>query len=399
MSRIDALIAEHCPEGVQFKELKNVTRSTFNINWSSVNDAEFIYIDLTSVDRITHAIVNTQIVNNSNAPSRAQRIVYAGDVIFGTTRPMLKRYTLIPEEYHGDICSTGYCVLRPDPECVLPGFIFHLLGTVSFYIHVEENERGAGYPAISNSAVKRFRIPVPPLEVQHEIVKVLDTFTELEARRQQYQYYRDALLTFSEHTTGTKIRWAKLNEVAKFKYGFTAKAEDTGKFRFIRITDITDSGKLSSDGAKYINLAKEASEYLVQKGDILMARTGATCGKTVLIKDDIPSVYASFLIRISLNEAEILPDYYWHFAQSSFYWQQTNSMVSKGGQPQFNANALKNIRLPVPPLEEQARIVTILDKFDILVNDITSGLPAEISARRQQYAYYRDRLLSFQEAT
>ncbi len=129
-----------------------------------------------------------------------------------------------------------------------------------------------------------------------------------------------------------------------------------------------------------------------------MARTGATFGKTVLITDSIPAIYASFLIRIRLNEAEILPSYYWHFAQSSFYWQQANNMVSTGGQPQFNANVLKDIRLPIPPLEEQVRIVSILDKFDALVNDLSIGLPAEIKARRRQYEHYRDRLLTFREA-
>ena len=129
-----------------------------------------------------------------------------------------------------------------------------------------------------------------------------------------------------------------------------------------------------------------------------MARRGASFGKTLLITDDMPAVYASFLIRIRLNDTEVLPGYYWHFAQSSFYWQQANSMVSTGGQPQFNANVLKDIRLPIPPLEEQQRIVAILDRFDALVNDLSSGLPAEIKSRRQQYEYYRDRLLSFREA-
>jgi type I restriction enzyme S subunit len=155
---------------------------------------------------------------------------------------------------------------------------------------------------------------------------------------------------------------------------------------------------LSQSDTKFVNSTEGSSEYLVKRGDVLMARTGATYGKTVLIKDDISAIYASFLIRIRLNNEIILPSYYWHFAQSSFYWKQANNMVSKGGQPQFNANALKNIKLPVPPLKEQERIVAILDKFDALVNDLSSGLPAEINARRQQYEYYRDRLLSFKEA-
>jgi type I restriction enzyme S subunit len=189
-----------------------------------------------------------------------------------------------------------------------------------------------------------------------------------------------------------------LGEIASFKYGFTAKSANTGQLRFIRITDITDGGKLSPFDCKYVGSTEDALGCLVQRGDILMARTGATFGKTLLITNDMPAIYASFLIRIRLDDAKILPGYYWHFAQSSFYWRQANSMVSTGGQPQFNANVLKDIRLPVPPMAEQERIVAILDRFDALVNDISIGLPAEIAARRKQYEHYRDRLLSFKEA-
>lgn len=94
----------------------------------------------------------------------------------------------------------------------------------------------------------------------------------------------------------------------------------------------------------------------------------------------------------------MLPAYYWHFAQSDLYWSQANAMVSTGGQPQFNANVLKLVEVPVPPIAEQDRIVGILDKFDALVNDLSVGLPAELRARRQQYEYYRDKLLTFEEA-
>jgi len=134
------------------------------------------------------------------------------------------------------------------------------------------------------------------------------------------------------------------------------------------------------------------------RGDVLMARTGATFGKTVLIANDEPAVYASYLIKIGLKQDIILPEYYWHFAQSRFYWEQANRLVSGGGQQQFNANVLKTVQVPVPSLEEQGRIISILNKFDSLVNDISQGLPAEIAARRQQYEYYRDKLLTFKEA-
>ena len=262
----------------------------------------------------------------------------------------------------------------------------------------KESARGSTIKTITKEEFTKFKIPIPPLTIQKEIIKILDNFTqleaeleaELEARKKQYEHYRETLLSFDD---GVEFR--TLGEVATFKYGFTAKAANAGDFRFIRITDITEGGKLSLCDAKYIVATENISDFLVQQGDILMARTGATFGKTLLITNDISAIYASFLIRIKMDETKILPSYYWHFAQSASYWIQANSLVSQGGQPQFNANVLRNICLPIPPLPEQKRIVAILDKFDALVSDISVGLPAEISARKKQYEYYRNQLLTF----
>ncbi len=155
---------------------------------------------------------------------------------------------------------------------------------------------------------------------------------------------------------------------------------------------------MSPSDARFVTSSPIAAEYLVAPGDLLVARTGATFGKTMLVVDSAPAVFASFLIRIRVDESVLLPGYYWHFAQSSAYWRQANKLVSRAGQPQFNANVLKDVRLQIPPLSEQQRIVSVLDQFDTLVNDLSIGLPAELSARRRQYEYYRDRLLTFQEA-
>jgi type I restriction enzyme S subunit len=128
-----------------------------------------------------------------------------------------------------------------------------------------------------------------------------------------------------------------------------------------------------------------------------MARTGATYGKSMIFNESYLAMYASFLIRIRFKDQNVIPSYYWHFAQSNLYWEQARKFVGGGAQPQFNANVLKLIKIPIPPLPEQERIVTILDKFDALVNDLSSGLPAEILARRQQYEYYRNQLLTFKK--
>ena len=191
--------------------------------------------------------------------------------------------------------------------------------------------------------------------------------------------------------------WRTLAEIATFTYGYTAKAQDKGDARFIRITDIDEDGCLCSSDAKFVALTEESKKYLLKQGDLLLARTGATYGKTLYIPDDQPAVYASFLIKIQLNNSVMLNRYYWHFSKSNYYWKQAEKYVSKGGQQQFNSGAVGRIVIPVPPLPVQERIVSILDRFDALCNDLTSGLPAEIAARQKQYEYYRDKLLTFKE--
>ncbi|ARC51152.2 type I restriction endonuclease subunit S [Neisseria mucosa] len=194
------------------------------------------------------------------------------------------------------------------------------------------------------------------------------------------------------------VVWKTLGEVGKFTYGYIAKAQDAGTARFIRISDINANGKLIPNGEKYIDVLPECKKYLLKKNDLLMARTGATYGKTMIFSEDYPAVYAGFLIKLDFDKNILIPKYYWHFAQGELFWRQANKLVSGGGQPQLNANALKMIKIPIPPLPEQEKIVAILDKFDTLTNSISEGLPHEIALRRKQYEYYREQLLAFPKA-
>ena len=193
---------------VEWKSLREVCLKTANIKWKENIDDEFYYIDLSAVNRNNNKIEELQTVTSENAPSRAQQIVNTNDIIFGTTRPTLKRYALVTEDLNNQICSTGFCVLRADKNIILPKFLFFILTTDSFFNFVENNQEGAGYPSISNTKVKNFSFPVPKLAEQERIVKILDQFddlvnnisyglpAEIKARRQQYEYYREKLLTF-----------------------------------------------------------------------------------------------------------------------------------------------------------------------------------------------------------
>ena len=147
--------------------------------------------------------------------------------------------------------------------------------------------------------------------------------------------------------------------------------------------------------AKYVDLTEESKKYLLKSGDLLLARTGATYGKTLYFESEEPAVYASFLIKIALDNSIIRNRYYWHFSKSSLYWEQAEKYVSKGGQQQFNAGAVSKVKVPVPSLKVQDKIVEVLDNFDAICSDLKIGLPAEIEARQKQYEFYRDALLTY----
>lgn len=192
---------------VEWKKMSEVCQKTSKINWKLV-EGEYKYIDLSSVDRDNHKISDCTIINKENAPSRAQQVVKTGDILFGTTRPTLMRFCYIPKEYDGEVCSTGYCVIRVNNEMINSHFAYHFLFTQEFQDYVEGHQKGASYPAISNKDVMSFELPIPSLQEQERIANILDRFeslttslqsglpAEIAARRQQYEYYRDKLLTF-----------------------------------------------------------------------------------------------------------------------------------------------------------------------------------------------------------
>ena len=201
----DQLLDLEGKPGVEMKTLGDVCIKTSNIRWKNTSDNEaFKYIDLSSVNRDTHTIDNVLEINKDNAPSRAQQIVYKGDVVLGTTRPTLRRYCQIPQQYDNQICSTGFCIYRANKDVVLNRWLFHNIGNRNFWDYCELKQQGAGYPCLSNSDAFAYIIPVPSLQEQERIVSFLDTFeasiqnleAQLEQRQKQYEYYRNRLLTF-----------------------------------------------------------------------------------------------------------------------------------------------------------------------------------------------------------
>lgn len=412
MSRIDELISELCPDGVEFKSLGDLVEKPRSINWGENEGREFQYIDLSSVDRRTHKVTETTAVSSNDAPSRAKQLVRVDDVLFGTTRPTLMRYVRIPPELDGQICSTGFCVLRSKSSELSPGFLFHTVGTQRFGGYVDLNQQGGGYPAIRDAVVKGFRIPLPSLPIQNEIVGILDKFMELEAeleaeleeRRRQYEYYRDALLTFTEREC---VRWVTLGEIGMLFGGLTGKAKadfQGGKSRFVSYRNVFDNLSTNVLPDDFVSIEDGEKQTMLHKGDVLFTGSSESLdesGMTSVITSDPPEpLYLnSFCIGYRLSDPQDLhPDFAKHLFRSLGLRQQIIKTAS--GVTRFNVSKkrLGKVHIPIPARDEQERIASVLDSFNSLVSDLSFGLPAEIAARRKQYEYYRDMLLTFDEA-
>jgi type I restriction enzyme M protein len=252
--------------------------------------------------------------------------------------------------------------IRVKPGRIHAGFLLKQLTTGHFNDFLREQIAGVNINNLSAGILYRFPIPLPPLEVQKEIVAEIEGYqTVINGARAVLDHYRPHI---SIH-----LDWpiVELGELCKPEYGFTERAAESGDARFIRITDIAEDGTLRMEDPKFITLTDEANASLLAKGDVLVARTGATYGKTMLFEEDYPAVFASFLIRLRFPEDRVDPRYYWVFAQSDLYWNQARSLMTGGGQPQFNGNALKQVKVPLPPLATQQAIVTEIEAEQALV--------------------------------
>jgi restriction endonuclease S subunit len=230
---------------------------------------------------------------------------------------------------------------------------------------------GAQLPRVSFDYISTLQIPLPPLEIQRQIVGEIAAHQRIiDGARQVVEGWKPNLeLELAELNPGLIDETKKftLGNIAELEYGFTASAEETGDARFIRITDINEDGTLSKNTAKFITVTDDNKGYLLQEGDLLVARTGATYGKTLYFEGDEQSLFASYLIRIRFSKDLVLPKYYWYFARSDDYWRQAKTLMIGGGQPQFNGNALKQISLYVPSLEIQRAIVAHIERERLIV--------------------------------
>ncbi|MSN26167.1 MAG: restriction endonuclease subunit S [Geobacter sp.] len=389
MSRINELIAELCPEGVEFKEVGEL----LDYEQPGKYLVESIAYDNNHATPVLTAgktfILGYTDETDGIYPASTNEPV----IIFDDFTTAFKWV-----DFPFKAKSSAMKMLTPKPDAIESlRYAYYAMQTITYAPQDHARQWIGTY--------SKFCIPVPPLEVQREIVKVLDTFTkleaeleaELEARLRQYKYYRDALLAFEDQN----VRWVTMSEVGKFFRGrrFTKDDYVSDGIECIHYGDIyTQYDTATMSTVSQVRSDMASSLRFAKPGDLVIAGVGETVedvGKAVAwLGDGNVAIHDDcFAFRHSLN-----PKFVSYYFQTAAFHAEKNKFVARAKVKRLSGDSIGKLAIPFPPLDEQERIVTILDKFDALVNDISNGLPAEIKARRQQYAHYRDRLLSFREA-
>ena len=374
MSRLEELIEELCPDGVKYKTLDdicNITRGrVMSKEYLRDNDGDYpVYSSQTLNNGIFGYIDNydydyesiTWTTDGANAGS----VFYHINEKFSIT----------------NVCG----LLRVlNAQEVNTRFLYYCLQVRT----KEYVNSGMGNPKLMSNVMARVIIPLPPLPVQYEIVRILDNFTELTAeltteltaRKRQYEYYRNELMTFGDNVPMGTLGIVATNLDSKRK-PVTKGSRESGEYPYYGASGIVD----------YV------SDYIFDGDYLLVSEDGAN-----LVARVTPIAFsASGKIWVN-NHAHVLK--FETYVERKFFEYYLNMIdlslfISTAAQPKLTQYNLNKIPVPVPDIEEQERIVAILDRFDALINDITQGLPAEIEGRRKQYEYYRDKLLSFEEAS
>lgn len=392
MNRVEELIQQLCPNGVEWKNLGEVCE---RYNGTQITAGKMMEINhpngnirifaggKTVVNAKLEDIPNPNIINKPSVLVQSRGVI---DFIFYE-----KPFTFKNElwAYSSD-------------NKITTKFLYYILKNNVEYFRELAKGMGA-LPQISIKVTEKFKIPIPPLPIQQEIVRILDTFTELtanlqtelDARKKQYAYYRDCLLNF-EGVDG--VEWKKLGEIGTFirgnglqKKDFTEKG--TGCIHYGQIYTCYNIFTYTTKSFVDNRLADKLTR--VDRGDIIIACTSENiedvCKAVAWLGDDtIVTGGHACVFKHQEN-----PKFISYYFQSEFFFQQKKKYARGTKVIDIKVSDLEKIEIPIPPLPEQRRIVAILDHFETLVNDLSVGLPAELEARRKQYEYYRDKLLTF----
>jgi len=388
MSRIDELIQRYCPDGVQYiplGEICSIETGRRDANAAVPGGNYNFYTTSKVVSRIETYRWDTD------------ALLIAGNANVGDVKHFNGKFDAYQRTY----------VLTEFSKVVISRFLYYAIKS-RFKEYLSNKTNTAAMTYIVLGTLKNFKIPVPPLEVQREIVSILDTFTqleaeleaELEARRQQYEHYRDQLLTCENVTSG--VRWVPMGDFAELVRGNGMPKSDftdsgTPAIHYGQI--YTHYGSWALETKSFVSLATAAKLAKVDCGDVVITNTSENIedvGKSVAwlgLEQAVTGGHAT-VIKHRQN-----PKYLAYYFQTRAFADAKRKYVTGTKVFDVSAKNYAKIEVPLPSRDIQDQITEVLDDFDALASDIKTGLPAEIAARRQQYEYYRDKLLTFDELT
>ncbi|MFP6057950.1 restriction endonuclease subunit S [Helicobacter pylori] len=321
--------------------------------------------------------------------------------------------------------SSAMKILLPKNPTINIRFIFFYMQTIPYNISGEHARHWI-------SRYSQLEVPIPPLKIQQEIVKILDAFTELntelKARKKQYEYYQNMLLDFNDINQNHKdakerlaqkpypkrlktllqtlapkgVEFKTLEEVFEIRNGYTPSKNNpefwkNGTIPWFRMEDIRENGRILKDSIQHITPKALKGKKLFPKNSIIISTTATIGEHALLIVDSLANQRFTFLSKKA--NCDLALDMKFFFYQCFLLGEWCKNNINVSGFASVDMTAFKKYKFPIPPLEIQQEIVKILDQFLALTTDLLAGIPAEIKARKKQYEYYREKLLAFKPLT
>lgn len=401
---VSDLITELASVEVTYRTLGEIAHySDTRVNATELDGTNFVGVDNLLSNKRGKA-------NASYLPNTARLTRYeAGDILLGNIRPYLKKIWLATS---GGGCSGDVLAIRISPihqDAIDAQFLYFVLSSDAFFTYSMKHAKGAKMPRGNKEAILRYRIPLPPLDVQRKIVRILDSFAQLEVeleseleaelkvRRHQHKHYRTKLLEAAR--AGAPL--IELGHLGRVVTGRTPKSSEASAWGasmdFITPSDIKNGMKIISSPLRSLSEsgAESMSKAVVPAMSILVTCIGADMGKTVINANECVT---NQQINAVIPAASVDIDYIFHLLTSMRGDIRAQGERGGGTMPIINKSDFCKILIPVPSLEVQRHIAKQLDNLDVLINDLCSNLSAELAARGKQYEYYRDRLVTFTEA-
>ena len=398
MSKLERLMEELCPNGVEYKKLEDVIislntglnpRNFFHLN---TDDAKNYYVTIREMhnNRIQFSDKTDRINDNALILCNNRSNLEIGDVLFSGTGTIGEVALVESAPFNWNI-KEGIYAIKPQKDKLSSKFLLFLMKNTHIRNLYISKAAGGTVKSVSMGELKNIKIPVPPLPVQKEIVRILDTFseftyeltyeltTELNKIKQQYEYCREKLFNFSNSIPKIPLKDLAINCDSKRK-PVTKGNREAGKYPYYGASGIVDYVKDYIFDGDYLLISEDGANLLARNTPIAFSITGKTWVNNHAHILQFSNITLQKYVEIYLNSIDL------------------TKYISTAAQPKLTQDNLNKILIPKPSDEKINRIVSILDRFDALCNDLSSGLPAEIEARKKQYEYYRDRLLTFREA-